>query len=224
MADQSPPSEKPSEPVADGNAAAAPASAEAPTLTAAEKIYPKPETPAAPVVEAPKAETPAPVPPVEPPKAPEVPVVAPSAVPEKYEFSSKDGVTLDASFVEALTPTLKDAKVSAEGFQKIAQGFVTAQMQAIAKVSEANKAAIMQDPELGGANWAATAQSVNRALEWGTTAQERALLEQLGVGNNPGLVRMFKRIGDSLKNDTPLTGKPDSVQPKSLADRIYGRK
>ena len=223
MADQLPSSEKPTEPVANGNAADAPTSVEAPPLSQAEKIYAKPETPVTPVV----AETPPAVEPVAavvPPVVPEVPKVDPTAVPEKYDIALKDGPQLDSSFIEALTPSLKDVKVSAEGFQKLAKGFVEAQTAALAKLNEANKAAIMKDPELGGDNWAATAQSVNRALDWVTTPQERALLDSLGVGNHPGLVRMFKRIGDSLKNDKPATGGADSVQPKSLATRIYGKR
>lgn len=223
MADPvSPSSEKPNQPVAETVAPGVAAKAEtpAPTQSVAEKLYPKSETPTeTPPADPAKAAETKPVEAAKPEEKPAAP-----KVPEKYEVKAPEGVTLNEGLIESLTPTFKAAGLTNEHVQAIATEFINSQSKILEAQNAANLAAVQKDPELGGEKWADTARSVTRALQWGTTPQERQLLDQLGLGNHPGLVRMFKRIGDSLADDKPATGNPESVPQKTTAQRLYGKR
>ena len=177
-----------------------------------------PETPAAPAV----AATPPPVsatPPETPPVAPTAPLLAP--LPDAYDLKVGDK-PINPTLLAAITPALKEAGLTNDAAAKLVAayaGSVEAQRKAN---QEADLAIIANDKVLGGANLARTQTLVNAALAQFTLPAERAAFEQMGIANNPTLVRMFHRIGAAMQ-EKPHTDAGPPVLPKpSRASKLYG--
>lgn len=80
---------------------------------------------------------------------------------------------------------------------------------------------ILQDEEIGGANWKATVADSRRALaHFDTDGSLRALLKQTHADYNPAVVRCIARIGRAMREDRFITGKGGG-SAKALEDRMW---
>jgi hypothetical protein len=193
-----------------------------------------PAAPAAPAAAAPEAAPPAaaPVaveaPPVaEPVKPAEAAPVAP-VVPEKYEFKLPAGVTMDAALVEKATPLLRELGLSNEAANKL----VALQLQHqdaqaaeyTARTSKAWLEEIQADKDFGGEKLEATHRASNAFLnQFDTDHSVAKLLQEFGIGNHPGLIRMMARAAAHFAQDTfhGSTGVPSVSEEEAQHRKMY---
>ena len=81
---------------------------------------------------------------------------------------------------------------------------------------------IMNDPEIGGAQWKAAVADSRRALaHFDTDGSLRALLKQTHADYNPAVVRCIARIGRAMREDQFVTSKGGGTNAKALEDRMW---
>lgn len=154
-----------------------------------------------------------------------------SGAPEVYaDFTMPEGVTFDAEVGDDLKAFAKQAGLSQEQAQAVADMGVKlmtrAQQQNETLMGEVRSAwadDTRKDPDIGGDKLTATIAAGNKALaKYGTPAL-RELLTESGLGNHPEFVRVFAKIGATLSEDTVVTGHGGSGGgPRDVADRLFG--
>jgi hypothetical protein len=151
------------------------------------------------------------------------------AVPETYEFKMPEGITLDDDVAGELSGIAKDAKLTQEQAQKIAdlgakmsQKWQSNQVQALAKLDQEWSASTIADPEIGGEKLEQSKATARKALaELGTPALAE-LLEKSRLGNHPEVVRLLSKVGAMVSPDSKVVI-GSSVNPvlASAAQRMY---
>lgn len=99
---------------------------------------------------------------------------------------------LNGKQAQAVTNVLDKAQ---QGFNEDLQGRFNTQ------VSEWRKA-VMNDPEIGGQNFANTKLNIGRVMQRFGNPEVSALLNQSGIGYNPAFVKFINAVGSVLGNDT----------------------
>jgi hypothetical protein len=139
-------------------------------------------------------------------------------LPDRYEADSKQ---LDAYKALATELGLDSTKA-----QKAFDHFLSvdaARTEAAEKALEAQDAKwaseVKADPELGGDKLKATIADVAKAKAWLPPGLS-SLLERLGLGNNPDVIRAFAKVGRAVKDDTiaGTGGSPGGTKPKAKSD------
>jgi hypothetical protein len=241
MADQLPStSENSTQPAASGAAPASAAPASAPSEVKSVEVKPAPEAKpaaAAPVeaakpaqVKATEGQPPEAKPqetaPAKTPEQIEAQRVeaekAADTVPEKYELKNPAGQPIDQSLVEAISPVLKDAKVTTKAAQTLVNNFVNWQDAARKAQSDRDLETLKKDPALGLLNFGRTQARVNDALAAFSTPDDRATLTKLGISNHPTLVRLFHRIGAAMQEPPQSEATNPARAPKTTASKLYG--
>jgi hypothetical protein len=192
---------------------------------AAPPAAPPPAVPPAAVV--PPAEPPASTPPAAPPVTP--PPAAPEGqepqVPEAYlltlpEKSPLTGADLDRYRAEAKALGLTQVQA-----QKYVETQNTATVDAIKQLQKEHED-LKADPELGGAKLDQSLAHAKRGIVelFGPDAEKaKALIDNLGLGNNLVLVRAFARFGAKFKEDGAVPpSNPNTITQKTLAERLAG--
>ena len=142
--------------------------------------------------------------------------VATVEVPDAYELSAPEGLTLDAKDVELATPVFKELGLSNEAANKlmpvaaqfaknIADRLATEQLGQVTAWRKEQFAAAQADPEIGGAKWDESLTYAAKALDtFGATKGSpfRNALDESGWGNHPEMIRMFSKIGRAVGEDT----------------------
>ena len=159
-------------------------------------------------------------------------------VPESYELTAPEGMTLDAASVELATPVFKELGLSNEQANKlmpVAAAFAQkiqdhANQQIIAQVQADRKAWLdtaKADSEIGGAHWGDTIATAASALDkLGMTKGTpfRNLLDESGLGNHPEMIRAFQKVGKAIGDDATFARAGASPAQKSHASILYGTK
>lgn len=70
---------------------------------------------------------------------------------------------------------------------------------------------VQADPEIGGANYAKSVQLAGTVMDRFMDADSRAFLDESGLGNYPGLVKAFAKIGGQISDGTIHTS--EAAQP-----------
>lgn len=136
-------------------------------------------------------------------------------IPEAYELTAPDGMTIDADLLTEATPIFKEAGLSNEQAQAIlpaAKSLVEKTQQAtvqnlIDAGNQQRKAwldAAKADEQIGGAKWDASLDSAGRALDalgHPVGSEFRNALNETGFGNHPEMVRIFARLGEMVGED-----------------------
>jgi hypothetical protein len=136
-------------------------------------------------------------------------------IPEAYELTAPDGMTIDADLLTEATPIFKEAGLSNEQAQAIlpaAKSLVEKTQQStvqnlIDAGNQQRKAwldAARADEKIGGANWDASLHSAGRALDalgHAEGSEFRTALNETGFGNHPEMIRIFARIGEMVGED-----------------------
>ena len=151
------------------------------------------------------------------PTAPAADAEAPAApmVPEAYELTAPEGMTLDADLLAEATPIFKEIGLSNEAASKVlplAQSLITKTQEAtvqqfIDQGNQQRKAwldAAKADPEIGGPQWDATLHTAGRGLDalgYGEGSALRALLNETGLGNHPEMIKAMAKVGSMVGED-----------------------
>ncbi len=159
----------------------------------------------------------------------------PVAVPEKYELTLPEGITLDAAGLELATPVFQElglsneqasklAPVAAQWAQSIRDQGQSAMLAEVAtqRAAWANEA--KGDPEIGGANWDASAGIAAKALDslgFVKGSPFRSLLNDSGLGNHPEMIRAFVRVGKAIGEDGDFVRGDAAAPVKSVAHTLY---
>ena len=162
---------------------------------------------------------------------------AEKVIPEAYELTPPEGMTLDADTLALATPVFKDLglsndqaqsliPVAGEFAKKIADGMNT---QILAGITAQRKEwfdTSKADPEIGGANWDKTLSTASMALDkLGATKGSpfRTLLDDSGLGNHPEMIRMMKRVGEAIGEDASFARSDTTGSAKKTdAELFYG--
>lgn len=163
--------------------------------------------------------------------APPAPAPAPAApvVPEKYDLKLPDGSPLDPSRVEKIAALAKERGLSNEAAQELLTGehellaeHVEKQKANLVSQAEAWKAQLAQDPEIGGEKLAENVELAKRVINKYGDDQLKKALDDTGLGNYPGLVKLFTKIGREMAPDKLVITDNSGGEKKSIEERLYG--
>jgi len=136
-------------------------------------------------------------------------------VPEAYDLTAPEGMTIDPALLEEATPIFKEIGLSNEAANKVlplAQSLMTksheAAVQSMIDAGAQQRKAWLDeakaDPEIGGAKWDATLHSAAKALDalgYPEGAPFRAALTETGFGNHPEMIRVMAKVGAMVGED-----------------------
>lgn len=159
-----------------------------------------------------------------------------AALPEKYELTAPEGMTFDAEAFDLADPVFRELNLSNDAAQKlmpVAGEFakrVSAAALARHQLDQASTLTTMKrewvenakgDAEIGGAKWDETVTLAAKGLDGlGFTKGHpfRAMLDETGLGNNPDMIRAWRRVGERLSEDTFHRG--GTAEPETNAARL----
>jgi hypothetical protein len=142
-------------------------------------------------------------------------------VPDAYTLTAPEGAALDAAGVEMFTPLFKEAGLSNELAQKLVNAQATYQAQLAAKQSETWLAEAKADKEIGGDKFDAASKNAQAAFAKFATPELKQFMETTGLGNHPGLLRMFAKIGAASQEDSTFIKGAGGAGEKSAAETLY---
>lgn len=140
---------------------------------------------------------------------------ADAGIPDQYQLTAPEGLTLDPVAIELATPVFRDLGLSNDQANKLmpvagqfAQGLLDRhQRQVLGQVQAERKAwldSARNDPEIGGPHWSTTIGTAAKALDalgFGKGSAFRTLLDESGLGNHPEMIRAFQRVGKAIGED-----------------------
>lgn len=141
--------------------------------------------------------------------------------PEEYsEFTLPEGMDIDQETLDQAKEHFKEMNLSQDQAQKL----VELQANAIEKIGQQQSEAFQKqvddwlkevedDAEYGGEKLDATKQDVGRVMDEFGDDEVRTFFDESGLGNHPGLVKMFARIGKAMGEDNGVSGGNPSTGP-----------
>lgn len=159
---------------------------------------------------------------------------ATEAVPENYDLTAPEGFALDAESVALATPVFKELGLNneqanklmpvaaqfAERIQQQGQQAILAEVQAQRK-AWAEEA--QNDPEIGGARFKETTELAAKALDamgYPKGSPFRSFLTDSGLGNHPEMIRLFRKIGEKVSEDTDFVRADAGAQIKPPREAV----
>lgn len=199
-----------------------PAAAPAPA-PAASVVDPAPAAPAA----APAPSTdPAPAPAPAPAAAAPAPVAA-ATVPDKYELKLPSGYT-DATVIGRVEEFAKANKLTQEQAQAHLDKTVGELLSYREKVSsdiqrtvEGWQTATKADKEIGGESLVRSLELSKKVITRFGSPELVDYLDKTKLGDNPEFIRIFKRIGEAMKEDDFIQPGSEQGNKKTGADKFY---
>jgi len=153
----------------------------------------------------------------------------PAGAPEKYEdFTLPEGVVLEQSLMESITPLFKELGLSQDGAQKL----IDLQVINVQKEADAQKKAWQDtmtgwvdksknDKEIGGQLFNESLSLAKEALTAFGTKDFNNMLAVTGVGNHPEMVRFLVKLGKTMKEHDVLQASDKGTKPVDLATMLY---
>lgn len=156
-------------------------------------------------------------------------------VPEAYELTAPEGMTIKPEHVELVTPVLKELglsndqanklmPVAAQFAQSIADDIATQQLQQVADWRRERFEEARNDPEIGGAKWDESVSYAAKALDrFGAEKGSpfRTALDESGWGNHVEMVRMFAKIGRAIGEDSDFVRTDAGAPVRDAATTLY---
>jgi len=156
-------------------------------------------------------------------------------VPEAYEVTAPEGVTLDKAALDMFDPVFRKLGLTNAGAQEIvnaAPGFVDHIRDQVAggvvsDVVAQRKAwaeAAAADPEIGGARFEESKALAAKAFDRLGLAPDggfRTLLKESGLGNHPDMIRAMVKMGRAIGEDGFERGEAGKADTP-IWDRVYG--
>ena len=134
-------------------------------------------------------------------------------VPEKYEFTQPEGVSMDAEALGEFEGLAKELKLSQEEAQKVtdigvklAQKWEAKQADVIQQAAAEWAASATADKEFGGDKLTESLVVAKKALDAFGTPELRSLLNDSRLGNHPEVIRFMVRAGKAISEDRMVTG------------------
>lgn len=152
------------------------------------------------------------------------------AAPVDYKLALPKDSLLEPSVIDEIVSYAKEQGLSNEA----AQTLVEREHKAVARHEEAKDKEVEEirkgwkedtkaDKELGGDNLNKSSETALRVIDRFATKGFKTMLSDTGFGDHPEVVRIFKRIGDTMTDDQFVMAKAQTGnQEKSDADVLYG--
>jgi hypothetical protein len=138
----------------------------------------------------------------------------PEGAPEKYEFTAPEGVTYDASVLDAFSKSAKEANLTQDVAQKmlseLAPAIKARSDEQVKAIQDGWTEATKTDKEIGGDKLQATLVLAKKGVSEFATPALRELLDTTALGNHPEVIRLFSRIGQSISEDKFVKGDPSA--------------
>jgi hypothetical protein len=151
----------------------------------------------------------------------------PDATPFEGLKAPEGFAALDETALNEATPILRElgadtpekAQAIIDKFGPVLAGMTErANASAITRIDDDRAARVAEwatqvqaDPEIGGANYAKSVQLAGTVMDRFMDADSRAFLDESGLGNYPGLVKAFAKIGGQISDGTIHTS--EAAQP-----------
>jgi len=150
-------------------------------------------------------------------------------VPEKYEFTQPEGVSMDAEALGEFEGLAKELKLSQEEAQKVtdigaklAQKWEAKQADVIQQAAAEWAATATADKEYGGEKLTESLTVAKKALDAFGTPELRTLLNDSRLGNHPEVIRFMVRAGKAISEDRMVTGGAGpATASQSTAKALY---
>jgi hypothetical protein len=147
---------------------------------------------------------------------------------EYQDFTAPEGMELDTTLLEQAVPLFKEAGLS----QEMAQKFIDLQASTVQQMNEANVEAYtnqmkewqnqsMNDKEFGGDKFEESVATARLAIEKLGTPELTKLMDDVGVGNHPEMIRFMHKVGSRLKEDVPGQTGAKSAAAKDRVSTMY---
>lgn len=150
--------------------------------------------------------------------------------PEAYaDFTMPEGFEANAEFTSSFSELARADNLSQEKAQKyvdLAATVVAAAVEQQAaqwrEVQAGWAKALNTDPDIGGANREQAQADARLAIQkMGLDAETAQWLNQTGVGNHPGLVKVFANIGKLFREDKIQIGGDAGAGDQTVANILY---
>lgn len=152
-----------------------------------------------------------------------------AVVPEKYELKLPEGSQLSADRLEKISQYAKEKGLSQEAAQGLVEEetaavneFHSASIQSYQKQISSWAEETKKDPEIGGQNYEATIKLAQSGMKQVASPKLIELMDTVGFGNHPEVIRMFAKIGSAMQNDKLVRGNLSAVKNVPLEEKFYG--
>jgi hypothetical protein len=154
------------------------------------------------------------------------------SVPDTYEFSVGEGVTLDASVQELAVPLFKELGLPQESAQKVVNTYQKITALIDQRSAEAHQTMVAQweadgrkDKDYGGSRYDKTLSEAQGLVARYGDDSLKQFLSDTGLGNHPGLLRLLANIGKHF-SEAPIipAGGNAGTGKVPLEDLLYSKK
>lgn len=160
-------------------------------------------------------------------------------VPEAYELTAPEGMTIDTDLLEEATPIFKEAGLSndqANAILPVAKSLMektqNATVQSMIDAGNQQRKAWLDeakaDAEIGGNKWDASLHSAAKALDalgHPEGSPFRTALNETGFGNHPEFIRIFAGLGERIGEDGDFVRADAGAKVEETREqRWYGNK
>jgi len=154
---------------------------------------------------------------------------------EDYTLEADQGSLLDKESVEKIALYAKerglsheDAKALLQSYEETLAGYKDKNHVQAVEESKKTKELWLEnlktDQTFGGANFQKNVELARSGAKHVLDAETLEFLDQTGLGNFPGLVKAFKKVGEMLANDTFILGKSSPPpKQKTVEELFYGK-
>lgn len=146
----------------------------------------------------------------------------PEGAPESYEFTNTDA--MDPEVLGQYAEVAKELGLSQDAAQtildKVLPTIQSRQQEQMQAISQQWADQARTDKEFGGEKLDENLALAKRALDAYATPELRNLLNDSGLGNHPEVIRFMVRAGQSISEDSFVTGGRNTNEPAS-AKRLY---
>lgn len=143
--------------------------------------------------------------------------------PDAYEFTAPEGVALEPAVIDAFSAAAKAANLPQDAAQKIlgevAPVMAAKQREAVEAVRTQWADEALADKDFGGDKLPESLATAQRALKEFGDESLTAFLDESGLGNHPGVIRMLWKVGNAISEDRFVSGGVSTNQPS--AQRLY---
>jgi hypothetical protein len=174
----------------------------------------------------------APAPGSTPDKATEPPKADPAPVEEKYELKNEDGTPLDAAKAEKIVSFAKENKLSSAQAQAIFNrenaaltAFQADQENQYNQRKSQWVDTLKADKEFGGEKFETNSHLAHNAFKKFADPEFAQIVENSGLGNHPGFVKLFYKLGKAMEGDSFVqaqNGAPEQRKPTKSV--LYDKK
>lgn len=148
----------------------------------------------------------------------------PEGAPESYDFKAPEGKAYDAAVLEPFAAAAKEANLTQDAAQKLldkmAPALVERQQTQVKAVQDGWLASSRVDKEFGGDKLAENLAVAKKGLDTYASPELKTLLNETGLGNHPEVIRLMFKVGQSLKEDSFVTGSA-TKGPADIAKSLY---